>query len=68
VQPLQRRLEIVQFLLKKLEANMTPQEIKKKIDNLEKRLKQMEEFMNKKKVQQISFPLDIASKTIITNI
>jgi len=58
----------VQFLLKKLEANMTPQEIKKKIDDLEKRLKQVEEFMNKKKVQQISFPLDIVSKTIITNI
>lgn len=40
----------------------------KKIKELEAKVKVLEEWMRKKKQQQISYPLDTASKTIISNI
>lgn len=43
---------------------MTPEE-KTKIEELEKRVIALEMFIQEKKVQQLSFPLDEVTKTII---
>lgn len=37
-------------------------------DDLERRIKAVEEYVAKKKIQQISFPLDVASQKIIIDV
>jgi len=44
---------------------MNPQEMQKKIEELENRLREIEQYVERRKIQQISFPVDAASKTII---
>jgi len=44
---------------------MTPEQ---EIKLLKERIKKLEDFMRDKKRQQISFPLDVASKKIISNL
>lgn len=43
---------------------MTPEE-KQKLEDLERRLKEAEEYIAQKKIQQISLPLDDASRNVI---
>jgi len=43
-------------------------ETKKEIDDLKRRLQELETYVTQKKLQQISFPLDKISQDIITNI
>lgn len=47
---------------------MTNEELQKLIEELQREIKELKEWKEKKEKQQISFPLDQASKTIIRNI
>lgn len=46
---------------------LSPQE-KKEIEELKRKVQVLENFMTQKKIQQITYPLDEASKTIISNL
>ena len=43
-------------------------ELEQKVETFEARIEELENYIAQKKIQQISFPLDEVSKTIITNI
>lgn len=47
---------------------MTNEELQQLVLDLQAKIKELEAWKEKKERQQISFPLDQASKTIITNI
>lgn len=47
---------------------MTPEESKKKIEELERRIQELENYVNQKKVNQLTYPLDQVSKDIIANL
>jgi hypothetical protein len=47
---------------------MTPQETKNRIEELERTVGELTRFMEQKKQQQISFPLDTASQKVINDI
>lgn len=47
---------------------MTNEELLKLIEELKARIEELEKWKEKKEKQQISFPLDQTSKTIISNI
>lgn len=47
---------------------MTKEELEKLVLELQAKVKELEQWKEKKERQQISFPLDQASKTIISNI
>jgi len=47
---------------------MTPEDTKRRIEELEKKVAQLIKFMEDKKRQQISFPIDETSKIIINDI
>ena len=43
-------------------------EVKKEIEELKRRLQELENYVTQKKLQQISFPLDKISQDIIANL
>jgi hypothetical protein len=43
-------------------------EVKKEIEDLKRRLQELETYVTQKKLQQISFPLDKVSQDIIANL
>jgi hypothetical protein len=47
---------------------MNPEDTKKKIEELEKRVSLLMKFMEDKKRQQISFPVDETSKKLLIDI
>ena len=47
---------------------MTPQEMELKIKELERKIQELEQYVEMKKIQQISFPVDPASATIIKSL
>ena len=47
---------------------MNEEQIKKEIDELKRKIQELENWKQRKEQQQISFPLDQASQTIINNI
>jgi len=47
---------------------MTNEEQKNKIKELEERIKKLEQYIEQRKQNQLTFPLDQVSKTIIANL
>jgi len=43
-------------------------ETKKEIEDLKKRIQELETYVAQKKIQQISFPLDQVSKDVLANL
>lgn len=47
---------------------MANEDLKERIEELEAKVAELERYVEQKKVQQITFPLDTASATIIDNL